>query len=156
MPQHDSPSQQGFDLLTFFQRKDVQHWIMLGLVVGGLYLLLRTKGTPKGLGPACSLLGSALLSGWVTPHPELESQGHTHLIQGLYNLEEERGRVTPTELWNALRGWGVVFATPQKMGQVVGAIGLHSEIGTVPGRTERRWYNLTAWRQGHEISKISS
>lgn len=61
MPNQDSPSQQEFDLLTFFQRKDVQQWIMLGLVVGGLYLLLRTKGPPKGLGPACSLLGSAFL-----------------------------------------------------------------------------------------------
>ena len=145
-----------FDLLTFLQRKDVQQWIMVGLAVAIGFLVLRRSKSSPGLAVGLSLMGSTIFS---SDKPALTTSSdieHPLLRNSLKEIGNQGDLLTPTELWEKLKERNVVFPTAQQMGHALGAMGLHSEIRTVAGRPERRWYNLTAWNQQDEPRQIAS
>ena len=69
----------------------------------------------------------------------------------------EKAIVTPTELKLVLNGLfekrdlPPPFDSEQHMAKVLFPLGLHSKIRTVPGRSERRWYDLSGYGT-HEAS----
>jgi hypothetical protein len=63
----------------------------------------------------------------------------------------EKVVVTPTELKFVLNGFfeknnlSPPFESEQQMAKILSPLGLHSKVRTMPGRSERRWYDLAAY-----------
>jgi hypothetical protein len=63
----------------------------------------------------------------------------------------EKAIVTPTELKLVLNGLfeknnlHPPFESEQQLAKVLSPLGLHSAVRMVPGRSERRWYDLTGY-----------
>ena len=64
---------------------------------------------------------------------------------------KEKAIVTPTELKLVMNRFfeqnnlPPPFDSEQKMAKVLFPLGLHSTVRTVPGRSERRWYDLSGY-----------
>ena len=68
-----------------------------------------------------------------------------HLLQ-----TEREVVVTPTELFRFLnillkKAELSLFTSTQEMAQLLESMGLKSQVRTVTGRSERRWYDLTGY-----------
>jgi hypothetical protein len=63
----------------------------------------------------------------------------------------EKMVVTPTEMKFVLNGFfekrnlPPPFESEQQMAKVLSTLGLRSKVRTMPGRSERRWYDLASY-----------
>lgn len=80
-----------------------------------------------------------------SPTPAIETIDTTDLQTHLRNIAAHDPLIPPVQLFEALRDQGVSLISERHMGRELRQLGLRSEVRTVPGRTERRWYNLTEY-----------
>lgn len=124
------------------------------LAVVGVIILIR-----KGGGVALAAAAPAVALGVVRA-----TRGKTHqrqpidmdfLVAQLRQGASEKMVLTPTEMKIVLNGLfekshlPPPFESEQHMAKVLAPLGLHSKVGTRPGRSERRWYDL-AGNGAHE------
>ena len=118
---------------------------LLGLIAVGIFLLFRK---PRRRGPGMPV--AALIP--TLPLRAARTRTHkpglidTALLKK--HLQEIAGReplLPPTQLYRALCQRGLPLTSCQQMAGELTRLGLHSEVRTVSGRTERRWYDLSAF-----------
>lgn len=122
---------------------------VLGLV--GLIVLIR-----KGGGVALAAAAPAVALGVARANRRKGSAGvHRHepidmefLMSQLQQGASEKVVITPTELKLGLNGLfeknnlHPPFESEQHMAKILAPLGLKSKVRTMPGRSERRWYDL--------------
>ena len=123
------------------------------LALVGLIVLIR-----KGGGVALAAAAPAVALGVARANRRRMSGGAHHnepidmdfLKAQLSQGATERVVVTPTELKIVLNGFfeknnlSPPFESEQQMAKILSPLGLHSKVRTMPGRSERRWYDLAA------------
>jgi uncharacterized protein (DUF58 family) len=124
------------------------------LAVVGLIVLIRKGG---GVALAAAAPAVALGMAGVSRKRSSRTAHHKEPIDMEFlkaQLQEGvRGKVivTPTELKLVLNGLfeernlPPPFDSEQHMAKVLFPLGLHSTVRTVPGRSERRWYDLSGY-----------
>ena len=132
-----------------FPWKRLLLWALLfAVVLLGLRMIRQGKA-------AWAVALAAPVLGMVNPngnkHPSPSNEWDRVLLE-LQELASTIPLVTPTELFAALGQQGFVFPSVQAMGRELGALGLHSEIQSVPGRPERRWYDLNKFTSHGALS----
>ena len=124
------------------------------LALVGLIILIR-----KGGGVALAAAAPAAALGVVRAHRRRASAGvhdkepidMEFLKAQLRQGASEKVVVTPTELKIVLNGFfeknnlSPPFESEQQMAKILTPLGLHSKIRTMPGRSERRWYDLAGY-----------
>ena len=119
--------------------------LLLGLIAVGIFLLLRK---PRRRGPGMPL--AAL----VPTLPLRAARTRTHkpglidtalLRKHVQEVARQEALIPPTRLCRALRQRGLLLTSEQHMARELRSLGLRSEVRTVSGRTERRWYDLSAF-----------
>lgn len=119
--------------------------LLLGLIAAGIFLLLR-KPRRRGAGMPVTALVPAL--------PLRAARVRTHkpdpidtalLKKHLQEIARQEALIPPTRLCRALRQRGVPLTSEQHMARELRGLDLRSEVRTVSGRTERRWYDLSAF-----------
>ena len=124
------------------------------LAVVGLIVLIR-----KGGGVALATAAPAVALGLTGVHRNRSKRTAQHkepidmefLKVQLQEGASEKAIVTPTELKLVLNGLfekrdlPPPFDSEQHMAKVLFPLGLHSTVRTVPGRSERRWYDLVGY-----------
>ena len=124
------------------------------LAVVGLIVLIR-----KGGGVALAAAAPAVALGMAGAHRNRSSRTAQHkqpidmefLKTQLQEGAREKAIVTPTELKLVLNGLfekrdlPPPFDSEQQMAKVLFPLGLRSIVRTVPGRSERRWYDLSGY-----------
>ncbi len=120
------------------------------LAVVGLIILIR-----KGGGVALATAPAVAL-GVVRAHRKKEGAGVQHkepidmdfLKAQLRQGASEKVMATPTELKIVLNGFfekhnlSPPFESEQQMAKILAPLGLQSKVRSMPGRSERRWYDL--------------
>jgi hypothetical protein len=121
------------------------------LTLVGLIILIR-----KGGGVALAAAAPAVALGVVRAHRTKESAGVQHketidmdfLKAQLRQGASEKVVATPTELKIVLtrifekHNLPPPFESEQQMAKILAPLGLHSKVRSMPGRSERRWYDL--------------
>ena len=124
------------------------------LAVVGLIVLIR-----KGGGVALAAAAPAVALGVAGANRSRSSRSARHkepidmefLKAQLREGAKEKALVTPTELKLVLNRFfeqnnlPPPFDSEQQMAKVLFPLGLRSSIRTVPGRSERRWYDLSGY-----------
>ena len=123
------------------------------LAVVGLIVLIRKGGSAAlAVAPAVALsVAQAHRS-----RSRRSGQHNTPIDMDFLNAQLRQGAsenvvVTPTDLKLGLNGLfeehhlPPPFDSEQHMAKVLLPLGLHSKIRTVPGRSERRWYDLSGY-----------
>ena len=143
-------------------RESIPRWVRvlwvimgIGLLVGLVVLILR--GGPR-LGPALAVAAGAAaastLMGKRVPtrkRPPIDRAFVGLRVQelGQHLLQTEGTALfTPTELFRFLnilleKAELTVFTSAQEMARLLESMGLKSQVRTVAGRSERRWYDLS-------------
>jgi hypothetical protein len=130
------------------------------LALVGIIILIR-----KGSGAALAAAGPAVALGVVRANRRRRSTGAHHnepidmdfLKAQLRQGASEKVVVTPTELKIVLNGFfekhnlSPPFESEQQMAKVLSTLGLHSKVRSMPGRSERRWYDLASYGT-HEVA----
>ena len=122
-------------------------WIRIVLIAGllmGLGILV-VKWWRQSEGKSAPLMGSAVLA-LVGAHAMASREGsaETRRIRvALHSLAKTRAVLTPTELYEALKASGLEWDSPSHMGGELARMGVRSQVRTVEGRRERRWYDLS-------------
>ena len=130
-----------------FPWKHVLFTALAVLAVVGVIILIR-----KGGGVALAAAAPAVALGVVRAtrgraHPR-EPIDMEFLVAQLRQGASEKAVVTPTELKLVLNGLfeksnlPPPFESEQHMAKVLAPLGLQSKIRSMPGRSERRWYDL--------------
>ena len=128
------------------------------LAVVGVIILIR-----KGGGVALAAAAPAVALGVVRAHRTKESAGAQRkepidmdfLKAQLRQGASEKVVATPTELKIVLNRFfekhnlPPPFESEQQMAKILAPLGLHSKVRSMPGRSERRWYDL-AGMEAHE------
>jgi hypothetical protein len=116
---------------------------LLGLIVVGILLLV---GRRRGAGmPVTALVpGLPLRAARVRTHKP-DPIDAALLEKHLQELAWQEALIPPTRLCRALRQRGLPLTSEQQMARELRSLGLRSEVRTVSGRTERRWYDLSAF-----------
>lgn len=63
--------------------------------------------------------------------------------RALQTAAKTQSMLTPTELFEALKAAGYHWDSPSHMGIQLARLGIRSQVHTVEGRTDRRWYDLS-------------
>src|SRR5574341_82614 len=122
---------------------------ILLLIAGAIALLILLLRTWKRGGAAVMMAAAlpAVASMATASSSQVQPTVNQRTLQrALEEIAAISPRVTPTELLEKLEACGEEFASVQEMGRVLRILGLQSQVGYVPGRTERRWYRLDRWR----------
>lgn len=126
-------------------------WLLWSaLAAGAVYLLakvLRRGGASELMGAAAPVMamvvaGSAAAAEPLGPINPIE---RTELQAQLREIADQEPLIPPVRLCQALRDRGVEFNSEQHMARELRHLGLRSEVRTMKGRTERRWYDLTPY-----------
>jgi hypothetical protein len=137
-----------------FPWKHVLFTALAVLALVGIIILIR-----KGGGAALATAAPAVALGVVRANRRRASAGvHDRepidmdfLKAQLRQGASEKVVVTPTELKIVLNGFfeknnfSPPFESEQQMAKILSPLGLHSKVRTMPGRSERRWYDLAAY-----------
>ncbi len=118
--------------------------LLIVLGVGLLVLLVRAlvRGGAGAVVAAAAAPAVAVTA--YRPRPELpKAIDRAHLLKCLRALAERERLVTPRFLFIFLRRLRVPLTSEQQMARELKALGLRSEVRTVPGREERRWYDVS-------------
>jgi hypothetical protein len=125
-------------------------WLLwTALAVGTVYLAIKVfrRG---GAGLILTAATPAVaMSAMRSPTHDIETIDTTDLQAHLRNIAAHDPLIPPVQLFEVLRDQGVPLTSEQHMARRLRELGLRSEVGTVKGRTERRWYDLTEYA-GHE------
>jgi hypothetical protein len=120
--------------------------ICLGLIVGGVLLfkaLRRGKAGTAAAAASMLALGAANIRPRRTPTPEpIET---THLEQELQQIAREEPLIPPSQLCRVLRQRALPLKSEQHLARELRKLGLRSQVRTVSGRPERRWYDLSGY-----------
>ena len=141
------------DPAPHFPWKHVLLTALAVLAVVGLIILIRKGGS------AALAVAPAVALGVAGANRNRSSQSAQHkepidtefLKAQLREGGREKAIMTPTELkliMNRLfekRNLPAPFDSEQHMAKVLFPLGLHSTVRTVPGRSERRWYDLSSY-----------
>ena len=124
--------------------------LLLLLLAVLLIRFLRRGGAAVALAAAGPLAVATLLKspsiGRVRTRPQVDQD---RLLAAVREIGATKSPKTPTELCQLLnagfeqRGLAVPFESPQQMAQELKKLGLQSSVRVVPGRSERRWYDLS-------------
>ena len=128
------------------------------LAVVGLIILIR-----KGGGVVLAAAAPAVALGVVRAHRSKDSAGVQHkepidmefLKAQLRQGASEKVVATPTELKIVLtrifekHNLPPPFESEQQMAKILAPLGLQSRVRSIPGRSERRWYDLASM-EAHE------
>ena len=134
-------------------------WVMMGigLLVGLVVLIL--KGGPR-LGPGLAVAAGAAAASTVmakrvpkrTRTPIDKAFVVSRVRELARHLLQTEGTAvfTPTELFRFLnslleKAELTVFTSRQEMARLLESLGLKSQVRTVAGRSERRWYDLSGY-----------
>ncbi|MGD9853261.1 MAG: hypothetical protein AB7T38_18600 [Nitrospirales bacterium] len=128
-------------------------WILVGLVILALVLLLRKLQRESNF-PVQGLAGSLpLLARYFKDQTASVPNKTDHdLLLHLQAVAVRHSMLTPSELWDVLKDRGLTFSSPSSMAMAVLPFGLKSQIGTQPGRRERRWYDLSGWLKYEKLT----
>ena len=121
------------------------------LALVGVILLIR-----RGGGAALAIAAPAVALGMARANRRGQSSGPHHkeaidmefLKVLLRQCANKKVVITPTELKFVLnrvfeqRNLAPPFASEQQMAKILFPLGLHSTVRTMPGRSERRWYDF--------------
>lgn len=125
-------------------------WLLwMTLAAGAVYLVikvLRRGGAGVILAAAAPVVA---MSAMRSPTPAIEPIDTTDLQAHLRNIAAHDPLIPPVRLFEALRDQGAPLTSEQHMARELRYLGLRSEVRTVKGRTERRWYDLTEFAR-HE------
>lgn len=115
------------------------------LAVGGVYLLVKVmrRGGGAGLLMAAAAPAVALTAG--RSAAQAEPIEIADLEEKLHEIAEDDPMIPPVQLFGALRAQGVPLTSERHMARELRQLGLRSEVRTVTGRPERRWYDLTGY-----------
>lgn len=107
--------------------------IGLGVLV---FLWWRRKGhaVEPLVGSMLALIGAQAMA----------SQDAEGIQATLAMMAKTQPRLTPTELREALKKAGFHWDSPSHMGIQLARLGIRSQVRTVEGRAERRWYDLSS------------
>lgn len=109
--------------------------LLIGLgVVLFLWWRRRGQATEPLLGTVLALVGAQAMA----------SQDAEGIQSTLATMAKTQPRLTPTELWEALKVAGFHWDSPSHMGIQLARLGIRSQVRTVEGRAERRWYDLSS------------
>ena len=121
-------------------------WLLwMTLAAGAAYLVikvLRRGGAGMILAAAAPAVA---MSAMRSPAPAAEAIDTTNLQMHLRNIAVHDPLIPPVLLFDALRGQGMEFTSEQHLARELRKLGLRSQVRTVLGRTERRWYDLTEY-----------
>ena len=136
--------------------------VMIGIVMALGFLILIIKASRRG-GAAVALAAAAPVAAatLLRRPPKGRQQKRQEIDQAflqarLRNIGEMEPLMTPAELCHVLNslfekgGLAMPFDSPQHMARELKTLGLQSSVRTVPGRSERRWYDLSGYGT-HEI-----
>lgn len=131
-------------------RPEVPRWVkvlLYGLLIalGAALLFLVIKAARKG---GAGALIAAVPAAAVAVAARKRSIPKPQISQDLLrrHLEEVAAHetlITPTDLYDRLFRQGVQFGSAQQMAHELGLIELRSQVRSVSGRSERRWYDLS-------------
>ena len=118
---------------------------LLGLIAVGIFLLLR-KPRRGGAGmPLAALVPTLPLRAARTRTHKPGSIDIALLKKHVQEVARQEALIPPTRLCRALRLRGLLLTSEQHMARELRSLGLRSEVRTVSGRMERRWYDLSAF-----------
>jgi hypothetical protein len=121
-------------------------WLLLAALTAGALMILLKVLRRGGAGVILAAAAPAMaMSAMRSPAPAVETIDTADLQAHLRNIAAHDPLVPPVRLFEALRDQGVPLTSERHMGRELRQLGLRSEVRTVPGRTERRWYNLTEY-----------
>lgn len=130
-------------------------WLLWSAVAAGAaYLLVKLlrrggAGALLAMTPAVALAAGGSAAGRAGPNDAVEPNEPTDLRAHLREIADREPMIPPVQLGQALRDRGVEFRSEQQMARALRQLGLQSEVRTVKGRPERRWYDLTEY-SSHE------
>lgn len=121
-------------------------WLLWAALAAGALVILLKVLRRGGAGVILAAAAPAVaMSAMCSPTPAVETIDTTDLQAHLRNIAAHDPLIPPVRLFEALRDQGVPLTSERHMGRELRQLGLRSEVRTVPGRTERRWYNLTEY-----------
>lgn len=130
---------------------DWAKWLLWSaLAAGAVYLLAkvwRRGGASEFMGAAAPVMAMVMAGSTAAAEPlePINPIERTELQAQLREIANREPLIPPVRLCQALRDRGVVFNSEQHMARLLRELGLRSDVRTVKGRNERRWYDLTPY-----------
>ena len=118
-------------------------WSLLITVAVGLLILVIKAIRKGGAGALIAAVPAAVAVAArkrSIPKPQISPD---LLRRHLEEVAAHETLITPTDLCDWLFEQGVQFGSVQQMAHEMGLIDLHSQVRSVKGRSERRWYDLS-------------
>lgn len=133
----------------WWRRVPARTWWLLGaatvFALGWLLVRAARRGQAGSVLAAVPVAAAAVLA---TVVPTSRTASHRDdLADALRDAAAERVLWTPTELFERLCMHGLAVASPQRLARDLADFGLASAVRTISGRPERRWYDLTTFRE---------
>jgi hypothetical protein len=134
------------DKVTLTPLPEWARWLLLAALAAGALVILLKVLRRGGAGVILAAAAPAVaMSAMRSPTPATETIDTTDLQAHLSNIAAHDPLIPPVRLFEALRDHGVQLTSEWNMARELRKLGLRSEVRTVPGRTERRWYDLTEY-----------
>ena len=119
-------------------------YISMGIMAGVFFLFCLIKALRHEAGAVFKALPAAVAVGIGKARLRARKSIHKDLLHAhLREIAVHIPLVSPTELLEDLRMKGFPITSIQHMARELASIGLHSQVRSVPGRKERRWYDLS-------------
>lgn len=115
------------------------------LAVGGVYLLVKVMRRAGGAGVLMAAAAPAVALAAGRSAAQAEPIEIADLEEKLHEIAEDDPMIPPVQLFGTLRAQGVPLLSERHMARELRQLGLRSEVRTVTGRPERRWYDLTGY-----------
>ncbi len=133
----------------WWRRLPARTWWLLGaaavFALGWLLVRAARRGQTGSTLAAVPAVAAAVLA---TVGPATRATTERGALAGaLREAAAERVLWTPTELFERLRAHGLAVTSPQGLARDLAHFGLASDVRTVNGRPERRWYDLSTMKQ---------
>jgi hypothetical protein len=134
------------DKVALFPLPEWAKWLLLAaLAAGALAFLLKALRRGSGGAVLAAAAPIVALGAARSPVPIPEPIDVTELQAHLREIAAHEPLLPPIQLFQALQTQGVPLLSDRHMASELRKLGLRSEVRTVKGRTERRWYNLTEY-----------